>query len=137
MKASEQGHEGETAAVRLLALWNGTDSMPAMRGVWSCLFTALLLTGRMPAAEAVVVYENYCAACHGLDGRGQTPQGRKVKARNLRDSRLTEAEIERQIRAGARNKSGVMVMPAFGKELKDGEIQAVITVVMAFRPPPE
>lgn len=89
----------------------------------------------MAAAEGRSFYENFCAACHGPDGRGQTPQGTKVKAGNLQESRFTDADILRRIREGARNKSGVMVMPAFAKELKPGDLEAARVVVKAFRPP--
>ena len=91
----------------------------------------------MPAADGATVYENNCMACHGPDGRGQTPQGRKVKAGNLRQSRFTDVEIETRIREGARNKAGVTVMPAFAMELSAEDIRAVVTKVKAFRPPPE
>jgi len=87
------------------------------------------------AAEDAAVFENYCAACHGVDGRAKTAQGRKMKAKDLRDSRLTEAEIERQIREGSRIKTGVSVMPAIGKDMTDAEIAAAIRAVKAFRPP--
>jgi mono/diheme cytochrome c family protein len=95
----------------------------------------MLLAGRMPAAEGRSVYENHCAACHGLDGRGQTPQGKKIKAGNLRESRLPDADILRRIREGARNKAGMLVMPAFAKQLPDEDIDAVLVVVQAFRAP--
>ena len=87
------------------------------------------------AAGDAAVFENHCAACHGNDGRARTAQGRKMKAKDLRDSRLTEAEIERQIREGSRIKTGVSVMPALGRDLTDAEIAAAIRVVKAFRPP--
>ena len=91
--------------------------------------------GALSATEDQVVFENHCASCHGNDGRGKTPQGRKIKARDLRESRLTDEEIERQIREGSRNKTGATVMPAFGRELKEAEIQAAVRVVKAFRAP--
>jgi mono/diheme cytochrome c family protein len=97
----------------------------------------MLLSGRMSAAEGRIVYENNCAACHGLDGRGKTPQGRKIKAGNLLESRLTDEQILHRIREGARNKSGVMVMPAFATQLPAEDIDAVLVVVKAFRPPAE
>jgi len=101
------------------------------------LTLALLLawTGTLPATEDLAVFENRCAACHGLDGRARTPQGRKMKAKNLRESRLTDAEIERQIREGSRLKTGVSVMPALGHDMTDAEIQAAIRVVKSFRQP--
>ena len=88
----------------------------------------------LPAAEDAVVFDNHCAACHGSDGRARTPQGRKLRAKDLRESRLADAEIERQIREGSRIKTGVSVMPAVGKDLTDAEIQAAIRVVKSFRP---
>lgn len=88
------------------------------------------------AAEDAATYENLCASCHGLDGQARTKQGRKMKARDLRQSRLTDVEIERQIREGSRNKTGVSVMPPVGRELTDAEIRELVRVVKAFRPPP-
>ncbi len=90
---------------------------------------------RLPAVEDAAVFENHCPACHGIDGRARTAQGRKMKAKDLRESRLTDAEIERQIRDGSRTKQGVSVMPAVGKDMTEEEIKAAIRVVKAFRPP--
>lgn len=87
-----------------------------------------------PAAEDAAGFENLCASCHGLDGRARTPQGRKMKARDLRVSRLTDEEIVRQIREGSRNKTGVSVMPPVGRELTDAEIRELVRAVKAFRP---
>jgi mono/diheme cytochrome c family protein len=88
----------------------------------------------LPAAEGAATYENLCTQCHGADGRARTPQGRKMKARDLRESRLTDAEIQRQIREGSRNKTGVSVMPPVGRELTEAEIQDLVRAVKAFRP---
>jgi mono/diheme cytochrome c family protein len=106
-----------------------------MRYRW--VLTVVLLSWAIPspAAEDATVFENNCASCHGRDGRARTPQGRKLKAKDLRESRLTDAEIERQIREGSRIKTGVSVMPAFGHDLTDAEIQVAIRVVKSFRPP--
>ena len=95
----------------------------------------LAASGPLPAAEEAAGFENLCASCHGLDGRARTPQGRKMKARDLRESRLTDVEIERQIKEGSRNKTGVSVMPPVGRELTDAEILELVRVVKAFRPP--
>ena len=108
---------------------------PAMRHRWILTLAIMLpwaVTSR--AADDATVFENNCAACHGTDGRAQTPQARKIKAKDLRESRLTDAEIERQIREGSRVKTGVSVMPAIGKDMTDAEIQAAVRVVKSFRP---
>lgn len=89
----------------------------------------------LPADEDRAVFENHCASCHGTDGRARTPQGRKMKAKDLRDSRLTDTGIERQIREGSAAKTGVSVMPAVGKDMTNAEIAAVIRFVKTYRPP--
>ena len=101
------------------------------------LFITLFLVSQVTAlasSDGQAVFENNCASCHGLDGRAKTPQGKKLKAHDLRESRLTDAEIEQQIRQGKQNAAGVLVMPAFGKELSDDDIKAVIVTVKGFRP---
>ncbi|SUS03682.1 hypothetical protein DF3PB_1090003 [uncultured Defluviicoccus sp.] len=89
----------------------------------------------MSADEDAPTYENLCAACHGADGRGRTPQGRKMKAGDLRESRLTDEQIARQIRHGSPAKTGSSAMPAVGRDLTDTEVEALVRVVKAFRPP--
>ena len=102
--------------------------------LWGAVGFLLLATGALPAVEDSEVFENRCAACHGVDGRGQTPQGRKIRAKDLGQSRLTDAEIERQIREGSRIKAGISVMPAIGRDMSETEIQAAIRAAKAFRP---
>ena len=58
-----------------------------------------------------------------------------MKAKDLRESRLVDADIERQIREGSRVKTGVSVMPAVGKDMTVAEIEAAIRQVKTFRPP--
>lgn len=95
----------------------------------------LVLIAPLTAADDAAVFQNYCAACHGVHGRAHTPQGRKIKAKDLRESRKTDAEIERQIREGSLIKTGVSVMPAVGQGMTEAEIEAAIRVVKSFRPP--
>ena len=98
----------------------------------------LVLLALLPAQTAadLTAFGDHCAACHGADGRARTPQGRKVKAKDLRESKLDAEGIRRQVREGSRNKSGVSVMPAFApKDLPDDELESVIRVALSFRAP--
>lgn len=97
----------------------------------------LLVATPLMAGDDLAVFNQYCAACHGADGRAKTPQGKKMKAKDLKESRLTDAEIEHLIREGSRIKKGVSVMPAIGKDMTDAEIKATIRVVKNFRGPTE
>lgn len=87
-----------------------------------------------PAEENTGVFADNCAACHGADGRANTPQGRKLKAKDLRFSQIPDAAIERLIREGSNDKSGKRAMPAFGHELTEAQIQEAIRTVKSFRP---
>ena len=110
------------------------DYFTIMRLHWIPALLLIFCGQPLWAADGRAVYDNICAACHGPDGAANTKQGRKVKAKDLRESKLTDAEIVTRIREGARNKSGVMVMPPLGHELTAEEIEAVVPVVRAFRP---
>ncbi|MFB9324755.1 c-type cytochrome [Paenibacillus aurantiacus] len=67
-------------------------------------------------AETLTLYRNNCVNCHGAE-----LQGRMGAVTNLAEvgSRLSEAEIQAQIKAG----SGAM--PAFAERLSEEEIKAL------------
>jgi mono/diheme cytochrome c family protein len=46
------------------------------------------------------MYGKKCLACHGLDGAGDKPLGKKVGVPDLRKSTLSQAEMERIIADG-------------------------------------
>ena len=85
------------------------------------------------AAEGVVVFENHCAPCHGLDGKARTPAGRKLGAKDLSESKLADEAIAHQIREGAKSPQGAERMPAFKQKLNAAEVAAVAEYVKTFR----
>lgn len=84
-----------------------------------------------PSGEAL--FGDYCASCHGLDGRARTPAGRKLGAKDLSASKLGDAEIEKQILGGTKDARGNDRMPSFREKLKPEEIAAVAAYVKHFR----
>jgi cytochrome c6 len=64
------------------------------------LVAGLLLPAAARADDGRQMYGKKCLACHALDGSGDKPLGRKVKAPDLRLSRLAQAEIEQVIAEG-------------------------------------
>jgi mono/diheme cytochrome c family protein len=64
------------------------------------LIAALLLPSAPRSDDGGQMYGKKCLACHGLDGSGDKPLGKKVGTPDLRRSRLTLAEIERVIADG-------------------------------------
>ena len=104
--------------------------LPALAGSGLLLFT-VALPGR--AADGVVVFENNCASCHGLDGKARTPAGKKLGARDLSESTANDEAIARQIRDGVKDGRGVDRMPAFKDRLTADEQAAVRDYVKTFR----
>ena len=90
-----------------------------------------LPTGR--GADGPALFADNCASCHGMDGRARTPAGKKVHAKDLSLSVLTDDGIMRQIREGDRDSHGQPVMPPFKGRLSDEEISALVPVVKSFR----
>jgi cbb3-type cytochrome c oxidase subunit III len=72
-------------------------------------------------------FQTHCSVCHGDDGKGQTEEGRKKKARNLTNAKwqdtIDDARIIRSITKGHDQ------MPAFGKKLTEAEIRALAAEV--------
>jgi cytochrome c oxidase cbb3-type subunit 3 len=90
---------------------------------------ALAASGRpLHAADARSEnWQTHCSVCHGDDGKGQTEEGRKKKARNLTNEKwqdsLDDARIVTSITKGRHD------MPSFRKKLTDDEIKALAAEV--------
>ena len=84
--------------------------------------------GPLDAADARSEnWQTHCSVCHGDDGKGQTEEGRKKKARNLTNEKwqdtLDDARIVNSITKGKHD------MPSFRKKLTDEEIKALAAEV--------
>jgi mono/diheme cytochrome c family protein len=100
--------------------------------------SAALLFASAPALQAADVrsenWQTHCSVCHGDDGRAETEQGKKKKARNLTNAKwqdtIDDARIVKSITKGHDE------MPAFGKKLTEPEIKALAAEVrsLAKRP---
>ena len=71
------------------------------------------------------VYLQNCARCHGVDGRGQTEQGRKYDVPNL----VEETKGSSSAKIGRIITNGKLDMPAFGKKLTKRQITALASYV--------
>ncbi|MSO30981.1 MAG: c-type cytochrome [Acidobacteria bacterium] len=84
------------------------------------------------------LYESACAACHGLDGRGQPPavRGFEIDPPDFTDCGLATPEADLDwsavIHRGGAARSFDTMMPAFGEELSDEEIGKLIGHLRGF-----
>jgi cytochrome c6 len=77
-------------------------------------------------AAAADTFKSKCAMCHGADGAGTTPMGKKLKLKDLRSAEVqkkTDAELTTSIN------DGKVPMPAYGKTLSKEEIQGLVAYV--------
>jgi len=96
------------------------------------LFSVLLLLISLPmfAADGAAIYKSKCALCHGPDGGGQTPSGKSMKVRDLRSAEVqkqTDVELTKVI-SGGKGK-----MPAYGKQLSDADVNALIVFIRTLK----
>ena len=97
------------------------------------VFAAIAATSVAYAASGADVYGDFCASCHGADGKAHTPAGKKVGAKDLTQSTLPDAAIIAQITNGKKNERGVEKMPAFKDRLSAADISAVAAYVKTLR----
>ena len=90
------------------------------------LFLLILAVPSSGADDATAVYKGKCAACHGPDGKADTPMGKKLKVRNLQSEdvqNLSDEELREII------SNGKAKMPAFSKKLTSDEIEGLVTYI--------
>jgi mono/diheme cytochrome c family protein len=102
--------------------------------IWQLLTaSALCSVPLLRAGTAEELFTKNCAPCHGKDGKGNTPAGKKAGAKDLTISKTTRAEIEKQITDGKIDPKRKTNMPAFGEKVSKEEIRTLTDFVIAFR----
>ena len=100
------------------------ESRPVRRfAMRALLFWAVAFTLPALSADAPATFKSKCAPCHGVDGAGGTPMGKKLGVRDLRSP-----EVQKQTDAVL---LGVIVkgkqkMPAYGGKMPDADLKALV-----------
>lgn len=88
------------------------------------------------AAEAKTVWEDQCAKCHGADGKGQTPIGKKLRIKDYTDAAVqagfTDEEAFKAIKEGVKDDKGATRMKPI-EGLSDDEINVMVKYVRDFK----
>lgn len=102
------------------------------------LFLALLLSALAPAyaddalEHGKQLYEAYCTQCHGItgDGNGLNQPALTVQPRNHTDvaemSARSDEELFKAIKHGGKSINKSILMPAWGGNLSDDDIHALV-----------
>ena len=72
------------------------------------------------------LFKSKCVACHGADGRSDTPTGKKLGARDLGSVEVQSQSDAQLVEVVSKGKGK---MPAYGKTLRDDEIKGLVAYV--------
>ena len=104
------------------------------RFVYGCAVALAISSGTAAlSADAEALWTKSCTSCHGKDGKGKTPAGRKIGAKDLTVSKIPDEEIRRQIREGRKDPKGKALMPSFKDGLSEEDINSLADYVRKLR----
>ncbi len=94
------------------------------------------LTGAAMADDAGTLFGKNCAACHGKDGSGNTPAGKKLNVKDFTDPKvqaeMKDEEMIKAIKEGIKD-GGKTKMKPFGEKLSDEDVKALVAYVRSFK----
>ena len=96
------------------------------KAMWILLAAVAVWSTPLMAQDFATLYKTKCAMCHGADGKGDSPMGKKLNVRDLGSPEVqkqTDAELTTTVTKG-KNK-----MPAFGAKLTSEQIGQVIAYI--------
>lgn len=104
-----------------------TKSMAKIICIATVVVVPLLLCTRTRADDnSAATYKAKCVACHGADGKGDTPAGKSTKVRSFADPEVAKASDDDL--AGIIEK-GKAKMPGYGKSMKPDEIKNMVAYI--------
>lgn len=106
-----------TATIRMMGITITTTALLAAN---------LLIAPARSEDKSAALYKQKCAACHGADGKADTPTGKAMKVRGFADPAV--AKMSDDDLAGIIDK-GKGKMPGYSKSMKPDEIKAMVAFV--------
>ena len=94
-----------------------------VRGLLLVVLAGLAFWSAPAAADAAANYKAKCAMCHGADGKGDTPAGKKMGVNDLTSPEVQKASDAELIAITTKGKNK---MPGYGGKLSDAEIKDLI-----------
>ena len=93
------------------------------------LVSSLAFRAAVPAADGAAIFKKNCMMCHGADGKGFPA----LKTPDFTDPKWQSSIKDKQMREVIKNGKKGTAMAAFGDQLKDDEISAVIAYVRSLK----
>ena len=80
--------------------------------------------------DAAALYKTKCQACHGPEGKGDTPAGKKLGVKDFHSpevAKMPDAELFKI------TKEGKEKMPPYDKKLTDDQIKSLIKYIRSLK----
>ena len=104
-----------------------TKSMLKIVSLATVVAALVLLSASTRADDkSAATYKAKCAACHGADGKGDTPAGKSTKVRSFADAEVVKASDDD---LAAIIEKGKAKMPGYGKSMKPDEIKDMVAYI--------
>ncbi|MDI3464563.1 MAG: hypothetical protein OJF50_003384 [Nitrospira sp.] len=99
-----------------------------------CLTAQGVSAAEGDAAKGKSIYQSKCVTCHGPEGKGDGPVGKALKppAGDFSNAESKKKSAD-ELRAIIENGKPKTSMAAWGKQLKETEIQDVLAYVLTLR----
>ena len=81
-------------------------------------------------SDAAAIYKTKCAMCHGADGKGDTPVGKKM---GVRDFHSPEVAKESDQQLFDITSAGKAKMPSYKGKLTDDEIKGLVKYIRSLK----
>jgi len=94
------------------------------------IFTAVMVVTGSAQTDAAALYKTKCQVCHGADGKGDTPMGKKLGTKDFHApevAKMSDTELFDITKKG-KNK-----MPAYDGKLTDDQIKSLIKYVRSLK----
>jgi mono/diheme cytochrome c family protein len=93
-------------------------------------------TAALSAADVTANWEKSCQKCHGADGKGQTPTGKRQNIKDFTDAKyqdsFKDADAAKAIKEGFKVGDSTKMQPF--DALTDAEIKDLVAKVRSYKP---
>lgn len=93
------------------------------------LLTFAALTFPVRGDDAAALYTAKCKMCHGANGAGDTPMGKKLALEDLRSAEVQKKDDADLVKVIA---TGSGKMPAFANKMSEQQINDLVAVIRGF-----
>lgn len=92
--------------------------------VFLLIFAGIVVSAATASAQdSAGVYKSKCAACHGADGKGNTPAGKNMGVRDFASPEVAKETDEQLIEVTTKGRNK---MPGYGNSLKEPQIKELV-----------